>query len=92
MDAENPPPRVTLRDVSKRLRLSLGATHARLFVQLMIESIAVSLLGGFFGLLLAYAGTRAFISLIPDTLPNPTLGLDRVTIDYRVLAFAVCRC
>ena len=60
----------------------------RLFVQLMIESIAVSLLGGFFGLLLAYAGTRAFVSLIPDTLPNPTLGLDHVTIDYRVLAFA----
>jgi putative ABC transport system permease protein len=70
------------------LRLSLGATHARLFGQLMTESIAVSLLGGFFGLLLAYAGTRAFVSLIPDSLPNPTLGLDHVAIDYRVLAFA----
>jgi putative ABC transport system permease protein len=39
------------------LRLSLGATHVRLFVQLMIESIAISLLGCFFGLLLTYAGT-----------------------------------
>ena len=62
------------------IRLSLGAGRGRVVRQLLTESVALGLLGGALGLLLAAWGTEA-MRILP--LP-PALDL---SIDGRVLAF-----
>jgi putative ABC transport system permease protein len=46
------------------IRKALGANALAVFAQFMVESVVVTLLGGFFGLLLGMAGTRAISALI----------------------------
>jgi putative ABC transport system permease protein len=65
------------------IRSSLGASRARLIRQLIAESVLVSLIGGVFGLFLAWAGIRILSRLIPGRLP---LGMT-IAIDGRVLGF-----
>jgi len=45
------------------VRLSLGASRARVIRSLLVESVMLSLIGGLLGLPLAYAGIRIFDSL-----------------------------
>ncbi len=45
------------------VRLSLGASRARVIRSLLVESVMLSLIGGLFGLPLAYGGIRLFDSL-----------------------------
>ena len=71
------------------IRMSLGATRWRIVRQLLIESAVLAALGGVFGLLLAFAGTRWFDAA--------TQGLGRpsylqFTMDGRVLAFFATVC
>jgi len=65
-------------------RVALGAGVGRLVRQLLTESAVLGLLGGALGILVAFVGTTALISLGP-----PIPRLDAVTLDLRVLAFAV---
>jgi putative ABC transport system permease protein len=67
------------------VRIALGAGRADLVGQLFAESIALSLLAGCFGLLLAEFGVRALIAYGPRDLPR----LEQAGMDPQVLAFTI---
>jgi predicted permease len=76
--------RSAARQKEMGIRLSVGATRARLVRQLLVESIALSMLGGVLGLGLALAGTSAARGF-QSSLPIPAAV--HLSIDSRVLLF-----
>ncbi len=67
------------------IRNSLGAMRARLFRQMLTESLVLSIAGGAAGLLLAYGNAARVLFLAPANLPR----LSQVSLDWRVLAFTL---
>jgi predicted permease len=66
------------------IRMALGAGRGRILRQLLTESVLLAVIGGGLGLLLAAAGTKAALRLLPTTLPRAA----EVGMDGRVLVFA----
>ncbi|MGC2707389.1 MAG: ABC transporter permease, partial [Candidatus Acidiferrales bacterium] len=64
------------------VRIALGAGRKRIVRQLLTESAVLGLLGGVAGILLAYWGVHALISLLPPDLPRA----DTIRVDGGVLA------
>jgi predicted permease len=64
-------------------RQALGASGRQLIQQFLTENMLIAILGGALGLLVAHWGIRILVSAAPAEVP----GLDRVGIDWRVLAF-----
>lgn len=79
--------RATARRREMAMRLSLGASRARVVRQLLTESVLLATIGGLLGVLIAVAGIR-FITLL---LAN---GQDNFTphpgINLHVLGFTLC--
>jgi predicted permease len=67
------------------VRMALGAGRGRLIAEWLLESVVLGLIGGAIGTAIAYAALRLLKAIGPDTLPR----LQEITIDARVLAFAV---
>ena len=65
------------------LRSSLGATRARLFSQLLAESVLLSMAGGMVGLALSSAVVGAAPRLLAAELPGAT----EIALDGRAIAF-----
>lgn len=65
------------------IRTALGASTARVFRQVLTESVLLSLLGGILGLACAPFGVRLITAFLGDKLPA---SID-VSLDSRVLAF-----
>jgi len=71
--------RATARRKEISVRLSLGATRARLIRQLLTESLLLASLGGVLGVLIGYWGQR----LLPGPPGQAT------SLDWRILAFVL---
>jgi putative ABC transport system permease protein len=67
------------------IRLALGADRSRIVGQLLVEAMLLALLATCFGLLVAYGAVELLTWSAPTVLPR----LDEVSIDVRVLAFAL---
>ena len=67
------------------IRSALGAGRHRLAMQVIAESLALSLAGGVAGLLLAFALVRVIVTLGPATMP----GLRDAQVDVRTAAFTI---
>lgn len=75
--------RAAARKKEIALRAGLGASRLRIARQLLTESLLLSVVGGTFGLLLAWWGTKALIALSPPQL----MDLRDVRVNLPVLAF-----
>jgi putative ABC transport system permease protein len=78
--------RATKRQAELAIRLSLGATAARLTRQFATESLVLAVGGAAFGMILAVWGTRAVLSAVPAGLDLPRIG--EIGVDWRLLGFA----
>jgi predicted permease len=67
------------------IRNALGANRARLVRQFLTESLALGLLGGALGLMLAIWGVDMTVSLLPKGAPRAT----EIGVDLGMLAFGV---
>lgn len=68
------------------VRLSIGASRARLVRQLLVESLVLSLAGGMAGIVLAAGMTRGLLALVPSE-GNPLLI--EASPDMRILLFTL---
>jgi predicted permease len=77
--------RATARRREMAIRLAVGATRMALMRQLLVESLLFAVIGGAFGLFLAWWGINLLISLSPADLPRAS----EVRIDPSVLLFTL---
>jgi predicted permease len=71
------------------VRVALGASRWRVVRQLLVESIVLGCLGGLFGLLIAWAGVRAFDAAVADVGKPYWITF---TMDFVVFAFLAAIC
>jgi len=67
------------------IRTALGASRAQLVRQTLVESLVLALAGGMAGIALAAWGVRLLVGAAPMDLPR----LGEVSVDVRVLGFAL---
>jgi putative ABC transport system permease protein len=68
------------------VRASLGASRSRLLAQLLLESLLLGVSGGVLGVLVAAAGLRGIIAMVPPgTIPDEA----QITMNGAVLLFSV---
>ncbi|MDQ3211726.1 MAG: ABC transporter permease, partial [Acidobacteriota bacterium] len=68
------------------IHAALGASRRRIGWELLSESLALALVGGVAGLVLAQAAIRLLIAMAPEGLPR----VDEIQLDSTVLVFTGC--
>ena len=77
--------RAASRRTEIAIRSALGADRWRTVRQLLSESLPLSILGGIVGMLLSWAGLKAFITAAPPNFPR----LNEITLDASAFGFTV---
>ncbi len=77
--------RASARTREIAVRQALGAGRKRLVLQLLTESLLLSLLGGMAGVAILLSSRKLLLNLVPDSFPR----LNDISISWSVLAFAV---
>jgi len=77
--------RVESRQQELAVRAALGAGWGQIVRGLLVESVMLGLMGGAFGVGLAYAGVRFLVATGPANLPR----LGEISIDGRTLGFTL---
>ncbi|HKT45985.1 MAG TPA: ABC transporter permease [Candidatus Acidoferrales bacterium] len=77
--------RSTARRREFAVRAAMGASPGRVIRQLLTESVMLALAGGALGLLIAWWGTKAVLSTLPQALPRAK----EIGIDAQVLLFTL---
>jgi predicted permease len=67
------------------LRAALGAGRGHIAREVLVESLVLSLVGGALGAALAYAALSVIVATAPATLPR----VEDISLDPRVMTFAV---
>jgi putative ABC transport system permease protein len=80
--------RALARQKEVAIRSALGATRWRVVRQLLTESIMLSLVGGSAGLVVAYLGVPALVSVLPQSQLNAMPFLKSLRIDSSILIFS----
>ncbi|HEY4359099.1 MAG TPA: ABC transporter permease [Acidobacteriaceae bacterium] len=70
-------------------RAALGAGRGQIIRQLLIESLTLSLSGGFLGLLLGFAGVRLLLRINPGNIPRIGEDGSAITLDPNILLFTL---
>jgi predicted permease len=81
--------RAAARQKEIAVRLSMGATRARLVRQLLLESVLLASLGGLLGLAVAYWGSNVLVGFMSRTDAQMLLDLHP---DLKVLGFTAAVC
>jgi putative ABC transport system permease protein len=81
--------RALARQKEVAIRSALGASRLRVIQQLLTESILLSLVGGAAGLVVAYLGVPALVSVLPQSQLNAMPFLKSLQIDSGILIFSV---
>jgi putative ABC transport system permease protein len=81
--------RASLRRREIAVRAALGAGRRRIVLQLLTESILLSLGGGALGLVLGYFGVRGLLAMNPGDIPRIGEHGSAVILDWRVLVFTL---
>jgi len=71
------------------IRAAIGAGRGRIIRQLLTESLLLSFVGGFAGLLFGMVGIRALLALNPGNIPRIGPSGANVTLDWRIAAFTL---
>jgi predicted permease len=79
--------RASSRQRETAIRVSMGATRARLICQGLVESMLLGLLGGVLGIFLAFACLKAQVIRIPPEMAMFVPGWNKVAINFPVLVF-----
>jgi len=80
--------RRTTRQREISIRTALGASRLRMIRQLLTESVLLAMMGGLFGLGLAWIAVRALRLARPSSIPSA----DSIAIDPTVLAYTAILC
>lgn len=82
--------RAAARQKEIRIRTALGASRLRVVRQLLTESVALSVIGGALGLLLAMWGADLLLAVMPNNVPWVTeIALDRNVFGFTLAASVV---
>jgi putative ABC transport system permease protein len=81
--------RASARKRELATRAALGAGRGQIIRQLLIESLTLSLTGGFLGLVLGFVGVRLLLNISPGDIPRLGENGSAVTLDLNILLFTV---
>jgi putative ABC transport system permease protein len=77
--------RADARQQELAVRAALGAGRARIAWELLLESLWLGMLGGVFGVAVAYGGLRLLVAVGPANLPR----LNEISLDGKSLGFTL---